>query len=351
MTTFGVVSERRPYFYCPHCKTHGFFESSKIQSLSGKISPRAAEVTCLHAQQSSFAVASDMLKRILLIQISESSVKNISEGIGHALYSKEGAESVNNSFLPREIDEKIMQNRSYLEIDGAMIHHLEDWKENKLGLMFSEADIVRSGKGENERISLKKKTLVSSFAEGVGEFKKRLRYWIAQSGTSLAKEIIIISDGAVWIENLVSELLPRCVHILDWFHVKEKLWGCARELFGESSDKIEPWVQHYADLIWDGKIREVLNQIMESAQKSTKQTPYLSLHQYFAPRVNRMQYDQYRQKGYYIGSGAVESANRYAVQDRLKKSGMMWSTNGANGIAKLKTMYLSDRWDNIWLAA
>ena len=67
--------------------------------------------------------------------------------------------------------------------------------------------------------------------------------------------------------------------------------------------------------------------------------------------LQRIYGKKHLRRGYYIESGAVESANRYAVQDRLKKSGMMWSTKGANGIAKLKTTYLSGQWDTIWLAA
>ncbi|MBW7889420.1 MAG: hypothetical protein H3C35_13885, partial [Bacteroidetes bacterium] len=61
-------------------------------------------------------------------------------------------------------------------------------------------------------------------------------------------------DGAIWIENLTKELLPYATHILDWYHVKEKLWKCAKELFGENSERCPIWVKKFSDQIWNGKI-------------------------------------------------------------------------------------------------
>jgi len=217
--------------------------------------------------------------------------------------------------------------------------------------MFSEADIISSGEGEKARLSIKRKTLVSSYAQGVDEFKKRVKYWLKKSSIAYQKEIIIISDGATWIENLVTELLPGCVSILDWFHVKERLWKCAKKLNGEHSAENKIWVKKYADKLWEGEVEAVLTEVWDLAMQTKNQSPLMELHQYFRTRTHRMQYKKFREAGYYIGSGAIESANRYAVQDRLKKAGMKWSTRGANAIAKLRTLYLSDLWQTVWQAA
>lgn len=294
-----------------------------------------------------------MIRRLIAVNVCTSTIKEVSESIGNKLYEEEAklSKSIGHFVLDEEIDPKTYENRAYLQIDGAMIHHLKEWKENKLGLMFFENDITHHGDGENARVSIKKKTLVSSFAQGVDEFKIRLRYWLTKSHIYLAKEIIVISDGAVWIENLVNELIPKCKHILDWFHVKEKLWECAKKIFGEGSDECKLWVTGYADRLWDGDIENVLKDLWETAMISKNQSAILELHQYFRKRVNMMKYDQFRNEGLYIGSGAIESANKYAIQDRLKKAGMKWSTRGANAIAKLRTTYLSDQWDKTWQAA
>ena len=158
-------------------------------------------------------------------------------------------------------------------------------------------------------------------------------------------------DGAIWIENLTKELLPYATHILDWYHVKEKLWKCAKELFGENSERCPIWVEKFSDKIWNGKVDQVVAEIFEMAKASKLQTPLLELHQYFFHRTKMMRYDRFREAGIFIGSGAIESANRYAIQDRLKKSGMKWSIAGANAIAQLRTLYLSNQWGEIWATA
>jgi hypothetical protein len=41
-----------------------------------------------------------------------------------------------------------------------------------------------------------------------------------------------------------------------------------------------------------------------------------------------MRYKEFRDKGYFIGSGSIESANKYLVLKRLKQSGMKWCIEG-----------------------
>ena len=49
------------------------------------------------------------------------------------------------------------------------------------------------------------------------------------------------------------------------------------------------------------------------------QTPIRELYQYFDLRKDRMKYKEFREKDYFLGSGAIESANKYVIQARLKK--------------------------------
>ncbi len=58
-------------------------------------------------------------------------------------------------------------------------------------------------------------------------------------------------------------------------------------------------------------------------------------------------YKTYKEKGYYIGSGAIESANKTVIQQRMKQSGMRWSLNGAQYIAALRANHESNNWDEV----
>ncbi|HHY47314.1 MAG TPA: hypothetical protein GX506_08480 [Firmicutes bacterium] len=59
-----------------------------------------------------------------------------------------------------------------------------------------------------------------------------------------------------------------------------------------------------------------------------------------------MRYDEYRDEGYHIASGVVESACKHVVQMRHKRSGMRWSASGAQEVLNLRVFLINGRWDD-----
>jgi hypothetical protein len=68
---------------------------------------------------------------------------------------------------------------------------------------------------------------------------------------------------------------------------------------------------------------------------------------YFENNAYRMNYQAYEKKGYYIGSGAIESAHRTVIQKRLKLAGQRWSIEGAQQVLNLRVMRMSGKWNLI----
>ncbi len=62
---------------------------------------------------------------------------------------------------------------------------------------------------------------------------------------------------------------------------------------------------------------------------------------YYTNNQQRMDYAVYRQKGYWIGSGTVESGCKQIASARLKISGARWTTCGAVATAKARAAWLS----------
>jgi len=299
-----------------------------------------------------FKVASVVLFRLRNVRVCPSSIENLSEKIGHSFRTSEQIESQKPA---SEIATAVVQSaeelpeRVYAQIDGAMLNTENGWEENKLGIIFDENDISRNGANENERMTIQKKQLVTSLAQGVDDFKQRFLYWMAKTRANWAKELIFISDGAAWIENIIKENYAGCVHILDWFHVKERLWQAANEIYGDGSPAARRWVERYKEFLWSGNEEKVIQRVLRAAKRiRKKQSALFDLYNYLAPRAKMIRYGYFRSKGYYIGSGAIESVNRYAIQDRLKKAGMKWTIKGANAIAFLRTQYLSGNWDQFF---
>jgi len=53
----------------------------------------------------------------------------------------------------------------------------------------------------------------------------------------------------------------------------------------------------------------------------------------------------YEHKGYFIGSGAMESGNKVVMQQRLKQAGMRWNVETAQNLLTLKSKAESGFWN------
>ena len=68
----------------------------------------------------------------------------------------------------------------------------------------------------------------------------------------------------------------------------------------------------------------------------------------FRKHKKRMRYFELQSKGFMIGSGIVEAACKTLVTQRLKQSGMRWSTGGAQAILTPRGWDQSERFDDAW---
>ena len=69
---------------------------------------------------------------------------------------------------------------------------------------------------------------------------------------------------------------------------------------------------------------------------------------YFFANRQRMRYALFRQAGYPIGSGTVESACKVVVQQRMKQAGMRWSRSGAQAMLALRSTLLGGIGADAW---
>ena len=99
-------------------------------------------------------------------------------------------------------------------------------------------------------------------------------------------------------------------------------------------------------MIENGQAEELIEILKPYAGK--KMPPgILNLHTYLSNHHECMHYPEYRWKGYFVGSGAQESANKYVMQDRMKLQGMRWNKQTGQGMLSLKAKYEADRWDEV----
>ena len=59
-------------------------------------------------------------------------------------------------------------------------------------------------------------------------------------------------------------------------------------------------------------------------------------------------YQKFKEKGFPIGSGEIESAHRYVPQKRLKVPGACWHADSINPMVSLRVLRADDWWDDFW---
>jgi hypothetical protein len=127
--------------------------------------------------------------------------------------------------------------------------------------------------------------------------------------------------------------LGRRTEILDWYHASEHLWALAKALHGEGTPQAAAWAKAATDLLWDAGAGPLLRLLGQTGAATPGAAEALRLQRgYFAANAGRMDYPAYRARGLPVGSGAVESAARHLVQDRMKRAGMRWSQPGGEAL-------------------
>jgi hypothetical protein len=109
------------------------------------------------------------------------------------------------------------------------------------------------------------------------------------------------------------------------------------------------WVKQWEGELWEGRVEAVIVALHRESKRegAEGEAAFEQIH-YFETNKERMRYSDYRQKGFPIGSGTVESACKRLIGARMKGAGMCWSKPGAQGVLMLRAELLSDRWKQSW---
>lgn len=339
--------------YLVHCRRCGygyapFDREIQVDELH-KLTKKLKEVICDFAQRMVFEEASEMLERRLGIKVSSSLIQKVSEEVGKILYENEvnQAKEVyeNQHKTISKIPENQKKGRLYIEADGSMVLvRGEGWKEIKLGMVFKDSKVINRDK-ERHIIVEKEYTTCLGTAE---QFKKMLYALAVRNGCQDVKEVVILGDGSVWIWNMAKELFPDAIFILDYYHFSEHVCTCAKEIYPEDEFARHDWAKNITESILEGEIDKAIKDLKNSEYESKEIRENIEqLVTYIENNRDKLRYREYREKGYFIGSGAIESGHKNVIQHRLKQAGMRWNRTGGQYIASLRAAHKSNRWDKI----
>jgi hypothetical protein len=148
--------------------------------------------------------------------------------------------------------------------------------------------------------------------------------------------LCVVGDGASWIWKYIHSLFPQARQVLDYYHCAEYLHKVAKAHYGDSVQALQ-WVEATLTRLYLGHVGAVLGGLRrmqahteEAAKAIANCWVYLHEHRH------RTFYRQFRKGGYPLGSGGIESSNKFICNVRLKRSGAWWYETNSNQMLALR---------------
>jgi hypothetical protein len=236
--------------------------------------------------------------------------------------------------------------QQFLSADGAYVPLLHgEWGEVKtLAIGVIGAPVEKDGEWVAPTREL-------SYFSRLGEAAPFTRLALVETqrrGTENAGTVVAVTDGAEWIPGFLDQHCPAAARILDFPHAAQRLGPIAQAVWGAKSEAGTQWVQEQTCRLKQEGPTEVLAAIAALAQAHPEAEGVAEHHRYLQKREAQMQYPAYRARGWPIGSGAVESANKLVVEARLKGAGMHWERRHVDPLLALRNAVCNDRWAEAW---
>ena len=327
-------------------------EYFRIDKLPYKATKKVMLKVSFYAQnQGSFKDASNLLREEFEIDIGSTQVREISEAVGKMMFEKDTAEAEkvyeNMHKIPIIPEKEKADTVLYLMTDGGMVNTILDtagstWKEAKLVLAFTDKDMIKRTDGNH--IITKKE--YSAYVGSIDEFKKYMLSVALRVGYGRVREVVILGDGATWIRVTCEELFPDAVQILDKFHLEENIFKYAKYKFGENEIAYTKWAKSIMRNIEKGKVSKAIK-VLEKEDYSNLPKTVPNILGYIKNNINKIDYPAYKEAGYFVGSGAIESGIKVVVQRRCKQAGMRWDSIKAQYIITLRAKVASNQWDEV----
>jgi hypothetical protein len=335
----GTLTIVRAYYVCPSCHTTSYPLDEQLGLGAEQEQGRLREKLALVGVLVPYHQAPQVCQTLLGSERYASSLRRVALREAERLTTSGHRQSLR----------KREQDRIYLQIDGQLCPTRETrqgpedqgYREAKAVVAFSQADVVEVSK---ERHELLAKVLKAQITDS-DAFRSIVADVYQQAHGAQAAEVIVLADGAHWIWNLVQELMPHAIQILDFSHAKQYLWEAAKLIYGADSPFVRPWVKDREDLLFADKVEQVIAHLQRFVDLAPALTPIIH---YFQQNQARMHYGTYHQRGYFIGSGAIESAGKQLTAGRIKGPGMRWNVADLNALLALPCVFLEHSWPAYW---
>jgi len=170
-----------------------------------------------------------------------------------------------------------------------------------------------------------------------------------------ADRVLFVAGGARWIWNRVAPLLhrlgvrpDRVDELVDFYYAVEHLGTIVGLPRRWSASERQVWIRRQRRHLLTGRVAEVVKAIEAPCGRRAGQAMKRELN-YFRRNAGkgRMEYARITESKLPIGSGAIESAIRRAVNLRLKGASVYWHEQMAEVVLLLHSYHNEEPWNQL----
>jgi hypothetical protein len=159
-----------------------------------------------------------------------------------------------------------------------------------------------------------------------------------------------VGDGAPWIADQIAQRFGEPGrYLLDFYHLCDYLGDASVVCAPENPNA---WLEQQKRRLKHNHVAAVLKALrpyLEAGTVPDKAAPVRSAYRYIHNRLEQLDYKGAIAADLPIGSGEIESAHRYVIQQRLKRSGSWWSVKNAWAMLALQVLRANQDWQSYWL--
>ena len=181
------------------------------------------------------------------------------------------------------------------------------------------------------------------------------RLWseAVRQGIGHAPHVVWLSDGGRGLWRLFEACFAgHAQGIVDFYHAAQQLWkGAAAWLDGRTTQARRwfGWARHrLRHGMPDGVLADLAEALDVEGLPETARETVRTVYAYLQRHREHINYAMYKDLGVPLGSGMVESACKWLIQQRFKGVGMRWSEEGFNHLLHLRLAWVNGRFETLF---
>jgi hypothetical protein len=292
-----------------------------------------------------FGKVSEKLQEHYGISVPTSSARTITERHAQTIHEQEE--------LRTEIPDSAGSACIIAETDGTMVPILEAIDLDTVAELKDKRK-ARKGCWKEARLALThpQGSMSPVFGGTIGcpdEVGDQLLNCALRSGMGQASSVHSVGDGAPWIANQVDRIFgAQGEFLVDFYHLSEYLAEAATVC---APTEASLFLETQQQLMKTNQATTVLNTLLSHIEPDSvpdERAPVRCCSRYIQNREEQFHYQEALEKGLPIGSGEIESAHRYIIQNRLKIAGAWWDKDNARHMLSLRILRANGDWDEYW---